>query len=275
MQFMSEDQSTELNGAIVTVDFVRHRNVLLVQADLSLLFTDYYLHLADHKLRYPPEQDAIFKHTLAAFALHCASRPRGEHLAWTVNFQQPLLNLFLAGDNEDGTVAGRLFTDNVKTADHNIFYSDIVSSRGALLRRSIVNFAGTDAFAMVESYYRTSEQRIARYFDLGDDVCAMLVSHPDCDEQWLQSVDLAALRTLAEKETLARIERRSYQWHCGCSHQKILGTIAAAAREDMAGVFGEDESVRISCPRCAAQYVITREAMEAYFAQDQKKKSGA
>ncbi len=270
---MSDDLTTEPNGTIVQVDFVRHRNVLRVQGDLGPLFTDYYLHLADHHLRYTPEQDKIFKPALAAFALHCASRPHGEHLAWTVNFQRPLLNLFLTGDNEDGTVAGRLFTENVREAEHNIFYSDIVARRGAAPRRSVVDFDGTDAFGVVEKYYAASEQRIARYFDLGGDTYAMLVSHPDCDEPWLRAVDLAGLRTLEERETLAPIERRGCQWHCGCNHTRILGTIAAAAREDMAGVFGGDESVHIACPRCAAQYVITREALEAFFARE--KRAGA
>jgi len=264
---MPDEPALETNGAVVTVDFIRHRNVLLVQADLSLLFTDYYLHLADHHLRYTPEQDTLFKQALAAFALHCAARPHGEHIAWTMNFQQPLLNLFLTGDNEDSTVAGRLFTENVKEAEHNVFYSDIVTRRGARSRRSVVNFEGTDALAVVEGYYRQSEQRPARIFDLGEDAYAMLIAHPDCDEPWLASVDTTALHALATRETLTRIERRTCQWRCGCNHQRILATLTAAAKEDMVGLFGGEESLRVSCPRCAAQYVITREALEAYLAQ--------
>ncbi len=269
---MQADQTNELNGAIVTVDFVRHRNALLVRADLGPLFTDYYLHLADHKLHYTPEQAELFRNALAAFTLHCASRPQREHLAWTINFQQPLLNLFLTGDNEDCTVAGRIFTENVRAADQNIFYSDIVGGRGAIPQRSIVNFEGADAFKVVETYYAGSEQRTARYFDLGGDQYALLISHPDCDEKWLQSVDLAAVREIADKETLARIERRNYGWHCGCTQQKILGTLSAAAREDMAGLFGGSEIIRVECPRCAAVHVITREAMEAVLAESKSKR---
>ena len=88
---MPENSKPEADGSPVTVDFIRHRNVLLVQVDLGPLFTDYYLHLADHHLRHTPEQDAIFKGMLAVFALHCAARPQGEHIAWTVNLQNPLL----------------------------------------------------------------------------------------------------------------------------------------------------------------------------------------
>lgn len=264
---MPESPVSEPNGSVVTVDFVRHRNALLVRGDLGSLFVDYFLHLADHGLKYSGEQARIFRDSLAAFALHCASRPQGEHIAWTMNFQAPRLNVFLAGDNEDHTVTGRLFTEDVREAAHNVFYSDVIARRGAEQRRSVVNFAGADAFRAAETYYAASEQRLARYFDLGEDQSALLISHPDCDEAWLKSVDIAAVKTTAESETLARIERRLVQWRCGCSQAKILGTLATAARPDMAAFFGADESLRVPCPRCAATHVITREAMEAVLAK--------
>lgn len=267
---MSEPSAALPSGAEVTIDFVRHRNVLLVRADLSPLFVDYYLHLAEHKLHPAPAHDRLFKDALAAFALHCASRPRFEHLAWTIGLQDPRLNLFLTGDNEDCTVAGRIFTENVREAERNVFYSDLLPRRGAEKRRSVVNFDGADMFRAVETYYAESEQRTARYFDLGDDHYAMLVSHPDCDEAWLRAVDLAGVKTLAETETLPRIERRAYRWNCGCNQQKILGALAPAAREDMAGMFHDDEAIQVQCPRCAAAHVITREAMEAFLAETKK-----
>jgi len=89
---MQDQPAQELNGALVTVDFVRHRNAMLVRADLGPLFTDFYLHVADNKLRYTPEQAALFKTALAAFALHCASRPLNEPIAWTPHFHEPRLN---------------------------------------------------------------------------------------------------------------------------------------------------------------------------------------
>ena len=267
---MSEEKPNEPAGSVVTTDFVRHRNAVLIRSDLSPLFTDYYLHLADNNLRYTPEQDAIFKNGLAAFTLHAASRPLNEHLAWTLNFQDPRLNLFLAGDNEDCTVVGRLFTENVRAAEHNTFYSDIMARRGADPRRSVVNFFGSDAFAAASDYYARSEQRPARYFHLAGDEYAMLVSHPDCDTAWFSSVDATAIAGLDRAETLSRIERRAYQWHCGCTQQKILGAIAPAFRADPHGVFGDGESIRVECPRCAALHTLTREAMEAYLAESKK-----
>jgi len=267
---MADEKSNEPAGAIVTTDFVRHRNAVLIRSDLGPLFTDYYLHLADNNLRYTPEQDTIFKNALAAFTLHSASRPLNEHLAWTLSFQEPRLNLFLAADNEDCTVVGRLFTENVREAEHNTFYSDIMARRGADPRRSVVNFFGSDAFVAASDYYARSEQRPVRYFHLAGDEYAMLVSHPDCDAAWFGTVDGAALGGLDRAETLSRIERRAYQWHCGCTQQKILGAIAPAFRADPQGIFGESESIRVECPRCAALHTLTREAMEAYLAQSKK-----
>ncbi|MBL9214141.1 MAG: disulfide bond chaperone [Opitutaceae bacterium] len=267
---MSEPNASELNGAVVTVEFVRHRNALLVRSDLSPLFTDYYLHLADHQLKHTPEQDRLFKDALAAFALHCAARPMQEHLAWTLSLQEPRLNLFLAGDNEDCTVTGRLFTENVRPAPENVFYSDLVPRRGAESRRSVVNFSGPDIFAAVAAYYARSEQRPVRHFHLGDDVYGMLVSHPDCDMAWFSAVDAAALRNLAAAETLAPIDRRLYRWFCGCTQQKILGAVAPAYRADPEGLFGGGETIRVQCPRCAAAHTLTREVMEAYLVQGRK-----
>lgn len=264
---MPDHSVPESEGAVVTVEFVRGRNAVLVRGDLISLFIDYYLHLADHGLKYSPEQDRIFKEGLAAFTLHCASHPQREHIAWTLNFQEPRLNLFLAGDNEDSLVVGRLFTENVREADHNFFYSDVVPRRGAETRRSVVNFAGADVLRAVEACYRESEQRTARLFDLGEDHFAMLVSHPDCDTTWFESVGKEALGNLQKTETLALIERRSYRWACGCGQQKILAALAPAARTNPDEVFGVDEVIHIQCPRCAALHTITREAMEAYLAQ--------
>ena len=94
-------ESTPVNpaeqGLEVRTYFVRDRNVLWAQADFSDLFVDFYLHLSDQKIKPNPENAAMFNRALAAFTLHCASQPRNVMTAWTMNFQKPLVNLFLVG----------------------------------------------------------------------------------------------------------------------------------------------------------------------------------
>jgi molecular chaperone Hsp33 len=169
-------------------------------------------------------------------------------------------------DNEDCTITGRLFTENVKVAALNTFYSDNVPRRGAETRRSVINFIGNDPLLAATDYYAQSEQCPVRYFHLGNDDYALLVSHPDYDAPWFNAVAAAGVSALAQAEILTRIEQRLYRWQCGCTQSKILGAIAPAFRADPVGIFGEAESIRVECPRCAAGHRLTREAMEAYLA---------
>jgi molecular chaperone Hsp33 len=264
---MSSVDPAPNSGLEVSSSFVRYRNALLAQADLGSIFVDYYLHLADHSLRPEPEHDRIFKEALGAFVLHCASRPRNELIAWTLNFQTPLLNLFLVADNEEGTVAGRVFTENVKQGDHNLFFSETVRANRPL-RRSAVDFQGSDSFRAVEAYYAQSEQRPARYFQINGEEFAMLSAHPDYDREWFERIDAEGVRRLGEAETVSPLEKRHYRWHCGCNQQRILKVLSGPMKEDPEGLFGAEEAIRVECPRCAARYAVTREAMEAFLAQD-------
>ena len=182
--------------------FIRNRNVLLARADFGPMYVDYYLHLSANQIKVAPEHDALFKRALAAFTLHCASRPWNEMTAWTINFQQPLVNLFLTGDNETGAVTGRVFDENVKEGPENLFFADVVRGQQAK-RRSAVTFEGADPIVAAEKFYAQSEQRSSRYFQLGEEEFAMVNEHPDCDLAWFSALTAEQVRRLDESETLA------------------------------------------------------------------------
>lgn len=265
---MSSNDSNSNNGLVVTTGFVRYRNTLLAKSDFGPLYIDYYLHLADNELRPEPVHDRIFKGALAAFVLHCAARPRNEIIAWTLNFQEPLFNLFLVADNELGTVAGRIFTEQVKQGDHNLFFSEVVAGRSPV-RRSAVNFEGSDPFGAAERFYAQSEQRPARYFQLAGEEFAVLCAHPDYDTAWFENLNTDGVHRIDERETVAPLERRAYRWHCGCNQQRILQVLEPSMRESPEELFGDQEALRVECPRCAARYTVTRETMEAHIEHGQ------
>lgn len=252
-------------GLEVRTYFVRNRNALLSRADFGELFVDYYLHLSANQIRLAPEHDALFKRALAAFTLHSASRPWNELTAWTVNIQQPLVNLFLTGDNETGAVTGRVFDENVKEGPENLFFADVVRGQQAK-RRSAVTFEGADPIVAVEKFYAQSEQRGSRYFQLGEEEFAMVNEHPDCDLAWFNALTSDQVREIDRTETLALMERRIYRWHCGCNQQRMMEVLAPAMRQDPEGLFGGDPKVEIRCPRCGARHAITREGLEAFVA---------
>ena len=265
-------ESTPVNtadsGLEIRTSFVRGRNALVARADFGDLFVDYYLHLSDQKLQIAPEHDALFKRALAAFVLHAASRPWNEMTAWTMNFQQPLLNVFLTGDNETGAVTGRIFSEDVRELSENVFYNDVVKP-GQPKRRSVVNFTGSDPFVAVEALYAQSEQRPARLFQLGEEDFALVAEHPDCDTTWFQALTPDGVRELERTETLSVLERRVYRWHCGCNQERIMEVLAPAMRQDPHALFEGDERIEVRCPRCGARHAITREAMETFVSKNQ------
>lgn len=253
------------SGFEVRTYFVRNRNALLARASFSELFVDYYLHLSDQKLKVAPDHDVLFKRALAGFVLHCASRPWNEMVAWTLHFQEPSLNIFLTGDNSTGAVTGRVFTENVREMGANFFYADVVRGKEPK-RRSTIDFVGDDPLAAAEMFFARSEQRPARYFQIGDEEYVLLSEHPDCDAKWFAELTAEKAAALDQAETLALMERRVYRWHCGCNQQRMMEVLAPAMKEDADGLFGSDEKIEIRCPRCAARHAITREAMEAFVA---------
>jgi molecular chaperone Hsp33 len=258
------------SGLEVRTHFVRNRNVLVARADFGELYVDYYLHLGEQKIKVAPEHDAMFKRGLAAFVLHSASRPWKEMTAWTMNFQEPLVNLFFTGDNETGAITGRVFDEDVRQLEANVFYSDVVKP-GQPKRRSAVNFAGADPFVAAETFYAQSEQRPARLFQLGEEEFALVSEHPDCDAAWFQALTVEQVRELDKAETLSLMERRIYRWHCGCNQQRMMEVLAPVMRQDASGLFGDGDKIEIRCPRCAARHAITREAMEAFVAKTPEK----
>src|SRR5215207_8240554 len=123
---MTEDQTADDAGLEVRSYYVRGRNALVARADFGELYVDYYLHQGQHGYQHMPQHDQMLKEALAAITLHSASRPWNEASAWTIHFEEPLLNLFVTGDNRLGTVTGQLFAENVKEKGHNLFLSDVV-----------------------------------------------------------------------------------------------------------------------------------------------------
>lgn len=262
-----EAEAAESNeGLQVRSYFVRGRNALLARADFGELYVDYYLHQGQYGYSHAPEHDGMLKEALAALTLHCASRPWTEAWAWTIHFQEPLLNLFVTGDNRLGSVVGQLFTENVKNDGRNLFLADLVRDRQDS-RRSTIEFRSAQAFGIVEEYYARSEQRPARYFTTGPEEFVMITAQPDCDLDWLQALNDEKVGRLAEAETLSLLEERRYFWGCGCSAEKMFVMLAPIMRTDPDALFGGENALRMSCPRCGAHHVIKREALEAYLAQ--------
>jgi len=263
---MDEFHAEEPEQTTVESLFLRGRNILLTRADLSGLIVQWRAHLRANHLDLPPDLSALFQRALACFTLHCVSRPRRQTLSWTINFQEPLVNLFLVGDTDEDTVAGRVFTENVAEGKRNNFYQEIGKS-GQEPYRSFIDFESRDPMVAAEEYYRRSEQRPARFFALSPTRYALLSAHPDWDQGWFFRVRPEDVMRLDQEEDPHTIETRGVRWQCGCSDQRIFAALEPVFRHQPDELFGKDPIIMVNCPRCAAKYGITREAMEGWCAE--------
>lgn len=244
--------------------FVRERNALATRADFGPLYVDHYLHLMQHGMRLEEDVDQVLKDALAALALHLASRPWDEDTAWTVNFQKPRFNLFVTGNSHVESVTGRAFTKDVKASTSNRFIAQ-TRTENSDLRQSVVEFSGTNFFAIVEGFFHQSEQRTARFFRYSEETIVMITAQPDCDEEWLAQLNDEAIRTLDQTETLSLLEKRSYRFHCGCDLDRILPTMASLTKSLVDDLYQGDDVVTIQCPRCGARFPLARTQLESYL----------
>lgn len=265
---MSEAAPEEDRGIEVRTYFARGRNALIARADFSELYASLYLHQMDTGQRAEGIFDELLRDAIAALTLHCASRPWKETIAWTINFQDPLANVFVSGDNQRGTVVGNIFTDNVKKTGQNLFYSDVVIE-GQDSRRSVVEFSGHDFFTVLETFYRESEQRPARLFRHDEEDIVLVAAQPDCDVAWLESLTDESIKSLDKDVELSLLETRHYRFECGCNQDRMLTILAPVMRGQPEELFAGEETIRVRCPRCGAKYTITRESMEARIAADE------
>lgn len=242
--------------ATVQSIFVRHRNCLLLRADMSPLFVDYYLNLMQHGQRNAEREDSIFKQLLAFFTLHLVSRPWQEYHAWTLNVNTPsLANYFVSGSSLTEDVIGRVFTEGVKEPESNLLYAQNLRHQKEP-QTSVIVLPGDSVAGWVEEYYRQSEQREARAFELEGDVFALVAAQPGADYDWLTELTQAQVAHITEQEETKVLETRKFTFRCGCTLQKILPTIQAM-QGDFADLLAEQGFLEISCPRCGAVYKVT------------------
>jgi molecular chaperone Hsp33 len=238
--------------------FVRHRNALVLRGQFTPIYTDYYLHLMQHGLRYPGELDQMLKDALAMITLHLTARPWAETIAWTANLRAPRINLFVTGSSLGEAVTGRIFTEDVREPDRNFFYSQTTTVEGNEPRLSTMEVEGRDPIEWVNQFYCQSEQRPARAFRLEDENFVLIAAQPDCDLEWLEALDEEAVKNLTETEETTLLETRRYRFHCGCTLEKIL-PVLGGWRDRPDELFEGADSISIECPRCAAKYSVTRD----------------
>ncbi len=240
--------------------FIRERNCLLLRADFSPIFTDYYLHLMDIGERHPENLDSPLKDLLAILTLHLTARPWAETIAWTANLRAPRVNFFATGSPTHEYITGRLFTKDVREPDRNFLYSQTTQA-GMEPRRSTIEVPDANPLKWIEHFYDQSEQRPGKAFHLHDDTYALVTAQPDFDEEWFEGLDGDTVSKITEVELTKALENRKFKFSCGCSLERIIPTLGAW-KDKPEELFGDQKEIKVQCPRCAKTYQISRDSLE-------------
>ncbi len=266
------EENTQPVAEFATVQsiFVRHRNCLLLRADFSPLFVDYFLNLMQHGRRNPAREEGVFRQLLAFITLPQDSRPGKEYHAWTLNLREegegenkkPMAaNFFVSGSSLSEDVVGRIFTEDVKVPEQNMLFAQSLVP-GKEPQTSVIVLHGNTVIDWVEDFYRQSEQRQARAFELEGDTYALVAAQPDADHDWLSELTAEEMKEIDSKEETKVLETRRFYFRCGCTLEKILPTIRAM-KHDFADLLSEQGYLEVSCPRCGAAYTVTPDMLTA------------
>ncbi len=52
---------------------------------------------------------------------------------------------------------------------------------------------------------------------------------------------------------------KTVEFHCGCSHERMVENVRKVALKDEQGVFGDEESIEVNCDYCKSKYQISRQ----------------
>ncbi len=235
--------------------FIRQRNILMIRANFTDIFTDHYLHLADHGLKYAPDLDHKLKELLVALTLHSVARPWSEIHAWTVNLRAPRVNFFATASSTHENVVGRVFTEDVREPPQNLLYTQVTDSSFEA-RRSTIALETENPFDWLQHLYDQSEQRPGKIFELPDENFVLLATQPGYDQEWWEGLTTNSVAAFAETEDLSPLETRFFHFFCGCNLERIMPALSVW-QDNLDELFEGADHVTVQCPRCAAKHIVT------------------
>ncbi len=251
---------------IVDRYMARQGTLMIARANFEPILKDYLAHTS----QWVGDPDGLIltmmRQGLAAAGLYLTCRPRDETTAWTINLPEPPLNLFFCADAAEGTVVGRYFEENIKTTEHTRFIVQLIRRTGKA-HQSIIEVKGYDVLDYFEVYYAKSEQATARFYELSNNEFLMLMALPGTDEDWLTNITAdGALQCLLEDEDVKLIEQRPVRFSCPCNQDRMIQVMYSMFEGKESELFGEDESIEASCPRCGEKFSLTRTEFARYAA---------
>jgi redox-regulated HSP33 family molecular chaperone len=237
---------------------------------MSDYLIDYYHHRQRYAPQTLPEHDEKLKELIACFAIHLAARTARETHAWTVHVVSEVpYSLFVTGNTGEiddsgiahGFLVGHVLTEHIRHTDVSSIHAQY-TSRGNT-HTSIVRCDSSDVPRMVEQFYAQSEQHPLKIsISQNSDTALGLVALPEYDEEWMAA---AHVERVAEGDGVELHPMRTvhFAFECDCSPAKLIPFFRTLSEAAISELYGDDNELLITCPRCGKEFGIPRSEFEA------------
>lgn len=232
---------------------------MVATGDFAQLFQGWREHAKRWELAVDGLGEIMVHQGLAGAALQLAFRVPEESTAWTVNISRPEANLFVAGGGIHQGITGRYFAEGVQDTGFNRLFVQR-SHPNKELQRSAVHVDGIDILDIFEQFFLNSEQGSARFLELDPTHYAMVMGLPAADADWVRGLDQAGFREL--EAGASPLDERELVLLCGCSPDKVAGTIARMFADQADEFFAGESIVEALCPRCGARHLLDRKTFD-------------
>ena len=224
-----------------------------------MLFAGWREHVTRWELEVDGLGEIMVHQGLAGAALQLAFRVPEESTAWTVNISRPEANLFVTGGGLHHGITGRYFADGVQDTGFNRLFVQRAHPVKEV-QRSALHVDGLDILDIYEQFFLHSEQGSARFLELDPTHYSMVLGLPEADAEWVRGLDEAGFREL--EEASLPLDEREFVLHCGCSPDKVAGTLARMFADQADEFFAGESVVEALCPRCGARHLLDRKTFD-------------
>lgn len=247
--------------AIVHSYVEREHHAVISRGNFEQLYQGYLAHAAT--IGPMPEAFSLdsMRYAMAMATLQLALWPPDQHASFTLNFSEPLINIFLAGDNHEFQITGRVYSENVKNTGVSRFYVE-TQRPNHKPAQSVVDFDEAHALSAFEHYYKRGVQMRVRIFELEEHDFVMIQGLPIVERQWLSDLTSEDVIEMFD-QGLEEIEQRTYTFQCGCNLPRIKKVVSDVFKSDPSELFGEEKHVEVQCPRCGKFWLITKEYFDS------------
>lgn len=253
-----------------TSEFIKDKNIFLVQLDMSQYLLEYYVHRNDLSDDITRELDEELKDLIACFAIHLTAGIGFDSHAWTVSrVSEHPYSLFVTGavtslgsdGISSGYIVGNILTQNIRHTDINALHANTISN--GKQSSSYISTEADTVTNIAHAFFQQSEQRPIRIkISENSDTAVGIVALPDFNPAWFEEVDLDSFLIESKNADKTAMRRCEFSFTCNCSPEKLIPFIRSLSKKEITDLYKDDQELLINCPRCGKNFVIKRSQIE-------------